>query len=149
MNKTHIPVHAGQARSLFGGTTHPDDINDESGLAGSTHLPELLPGCKASDLTAVVAMEKGILAQEKGKVILVASGSMTNIAILVSLFPKVVEWLKAVVIMGGGVQVGNINSVAEFNFWVSTGFLRAKMLTLRMIQKLHRSYSPFRNSREN
>lgn len=145
----HIPVHAGQARGLFGGTTHPDDTNDESGLAGSTHLPELIPECKASDLPAVLAMEKEILTQERGKVVLVASGSMTNIAILANLFPKVVEWLKAVVIMGGGVQVGNVNSVAEFNFWVSAGFLRAKILTLRMIQKLHRSYSPFRNSRKN
>jgi purine nucleosidase len=149
LNKTHIPVHAGQARGLFGRNTHPDDTKEESGLAGSTYLPELIPECKANGLTAVLAMEKAILTQERGKVVLVASGSMTNIAILASLFPKVVEWLKAVVIMGGGVQTGNINSVAEFNFWVSAGFLRAKILILRMIRKLHRSYSHFRNSRKN
>jgi inosine-uridine nucleoside N-ribohydrolase len=49
---------------------------------------------------------------------LVATGSMTNIAILVSLFPEVVEWLKGVVIMGGAVSVGNVTPVAEFNIWV-------------------------------
>jgi inosine-uridine nucleoside N-ribohydrolase len=40
-------------------------------------------------------------------------------ALLVSLFPEVVTWLKGVVIMGGAVSVGNVTPVAEFNIWVS------------------------------
>ena len=63
-------------------------------------------------------MAEAILAQKKGEMMLVATGSMTNIAILVSLFPEVVEWLKGVVIMGGAVSVGNVTPVAEFNIWV-------------------------------
>jgi inosine-uridine nucleoside N-ribohydrolase len=63
-------------------------------------------------------MAEIILAHEKGEVMLVATGSMTNIAILVSLFPEVIDWLKGVVIMGGAVSVGNVTPVAEFNIWV-------------------------------
>ena len=72
------------------------------------------------DKKAVLAMAEGILAQEKGETMLVATGSMTNMALLVSLFPEVVTWLKGVVIMGGAVNVGNVTPVAEFNIWVST-----------------------------
>jgi inosine-uridine nucleoside N-ribohydrolase len=63
-------------------------------------------------------MAEGILAQERGKCILVATGSMTNVAILVTLFPEVIDWLKALVIMGGAISVGNVTPVAEFNIWV-------------------------------
>ena len=75
---------------------------------------------KVGDKKAVLAMAEGILAQEKGETMLVATGSMTNMALLVSLFPEVVTWLKGVVIMGGAVSVGNVTPVAEFNIWVST-----------------------------
>ena len=67
-------------------------------------------------------MAEGILAQKKGETILVATGSMTNMALLMSLFPEVIEWLKAVVIMGGAISVGNVTPVAEFNIWVSISY---------------------------
>jgi inosine-uridine nucleoside N-ribohydrolase len=88
-------------------------------LDGTTLLPELTSEEHVQDKKAVLAMAEGILAQKKGETILVATGSMTNIAILVSLFPEVIEWLKGVVIMGGAVSVGNVTPVAEFNIWVS------------------------------
>jgi inosine-uridine nucleoside N-ribohydrolase len=88
-------------------------------LDGTTLLPELTSEEHVQDKKAVLAMAEGILAQKKGETILVGTGSMTNIAILVSLFPEVIEWLKGVVIMGGAVSVGNVTPVAEFNIWVS------------------------------
>lgn len=88
-------------------------------MDGTTLLPELTSEEHVQDKKAVLAMAEGILAQRKGETILVATGSMTNIAILVSLFPEVIEWLKGVVIMGGAVSVGNVTPVAEFNIWVS------------------------------
>ena len=94
------------------------NIHGESGLDGTTLLPELTTEDKVSGKKAVLAMAEGILAQEKGELMLVATGSMTNMALLVSLFPEVVEWVKGVVIMGGAVKVGNVTPVAEFNIWV-------------------------------
>lgn len=87
-------------------------------------------------------MAEGILAQEKGETMLVATGSMTNMALLVSLFPEVIEWLKGVVIMGGAVSVGNVTPVAEFNIWV---FISYGISEYRQIQKPHKSSFPSPN----
>jgi inosine-uridine nucleoside N-ribohydrolase len=119
LNRTDITVYAGQTRGLTREHFSATNIHGESGLDGTTLLPELQPEDKASDKKAVLAMAENILAHKKGEVMLVATGSMTNIAILVSLFPEVVDWLKGVVIMGGAVSVGNVTPVAEFNIWVT------------------------------
>jgi uridine nucleosidase len=118
LNKTNIPVHAGQARPLTRQHFSAKQIHGESGLDGTNLLPDLRPEDKPSGKKAVLAMAEGILAQPKGEAMLVATGSMTNLGILVSLFPEIIEWLKGVVIMGGAVAVGNITPVAEFNIWV-------------------------------
>lgn len=118
LNKTNISVHAGQARGLIRPHIGAENIHGKSGLDGTTLLPELGPGDKPSGKKAVLAMAEGILSQEKGSTMLVAVGSMTNVAILVSLFPEVIEWIKGLVIMGGAVNVGNVTPVAEFNIWV-------------------------------
>jgi hypothetical protein len=91
-------------------------------------------------------MAEGILAQEKGETMLVATGSMTNMALLVSLYPEVVEWVKGVVIMGGAVKVGNVTPVAEFNIWVCIYVILTKN---SVIQKRQRHYFRFQNSQRN
>ena len=118
LNKSHIPVYAGQSRGIIRPHISAANIHGESGLDGTTLLPELTVEDKPRAQKAVLAMAEGILAQEEGTVMLVATGSMSNVAILVSLFPEVVGWLKGIVIMGGAVSVGNVTPVAEFNIWV-------------------------------
>jgi inosine-uridine nucleoside N-ribohydrolase len=118
------------------------NIHGESGLDGTTLLPELTVQDKVSGKKAVLAMAEGILAQEKGELMLVATGSMTNMALLVSLFPEVVEWVKGVVIMGGAVKVGNVTPVAEFNIWVCIYLILTEDSVIR---KLHRRYFRFLN----
>jgi uridine nucleosidase len=122
LNKTNILVHAGQARALIHPHNGAENIHGQSGLDGTTLLPELMPEDRPSEQKAVLAMAEGILSQDKGTAILVATGSMTNVGLLVSLFPEVIGWLKGVVIMGGAVNVGNITPVAEFNIWVFVHF---------------------------
>jgi len=91
-------------------------------------------------------MAEALLAQEKGTAVLVATGSMTNVALLVSLFPEVVEWLKGFVIMGGAVSVGNITPVAEFNIWVPKSAID---LTLRVIPRRHKCSFQLRKLQRN
>jgi len=119
LNKTDIPVHAGLARGLTRENISATNIHGKSGLDGTNLLPPLQPEDKPSGKKAVLAMAEEVLARPKGEVMLVATGSMTNIAILVSLFPEVIDWIKGLVIMGGGLSIGNINSIAEFNIWVA------------------------------
>jgi inosine-uridine nucleoside N-ribohydrolase len=140
LNKTHIPVSAGQPRGLIREHIGARDIHGVSGLDGTTLLPQLTPEDKPSGMKAVLAMADGILAQPKGETMLVATGPMTNAAILVSLFPEVVEHLKGIVIMGGAVAIGNVTPVAEFNIWVT---MVRNVLKFRAIPKQLRRYSPF------
>ncbi|MFD2349337.1 nucleoside hydrolase [Nonomuraea ferruginea] len=50
-----------------------------------------------------------------GEVTLVAIGPLTNIALAVRKEPRVVEWARDLVIMGGSATRGNHNPAAEFN----------------------------------
>lgn len=48
---------------------------------------------------------------------LCCTGTLTNIALLVSSFPEVEQWIEQVVIMGGGLHEHNINGCAEYNIY--------------------------------
>lgn len=54
---------------------------------------------------------------------LICTGALTNIALLVMLFPEVAGMLQQIAIMGGCMGIGNTHPVAEFNFQAS--FLQA------------------------
>jgi uridine nucleosidase len=140
LNKTHVPVYSGQARGLIRAHISAKDIHGASGLDGTKLMPELTPEDKVSGNKAVLAMVEKILAQEKGETMLVATGPLSNVAILISLFPEVVEHLKGIVIMGGAVAMGNITPVAEFNIWVLPLLV---VLRLRAILKPLRFYFLF------
>ncbi|TNY19575.1 uridine nucleosidase [Rhodotorula diobovata] len=118
-----IPVYAGAEKPLIKLVRHDDEIHGEDGLGGVEGLP-------AADDPAVVAK----LDETKGKpavlaiadaarslpdgerLTLVATGSMTNAALFVSMFPDLVrDKISQVVIMGGAEGRGNRSPVAEFN----------------------------------
>ena len=65
------------------------------------------------DKTAVEALYDAIMAEDE--VILVPTGSYTNIALLFSEYPEVKSHIKKIVAMGGSVSGGNMTSAAEFN----------------------------------
>lgn len=54
-----------------------------------------------------------------GEVVLVATGSLTNVALLLMVFPEVKAKLAQIVLMGGAMGIGNTGPVAEFNIQVS------------------------------
>lgn len=61
-------------------------------------------------------MAQAILTCER-KVWLVATGPLTNVALLLSLFPEVEERLEGISIMGGAWERGNRSPVAEFKYY--------------------------------
>lgn len=101
---------------------------------------DLLPKPKASIMnsgTAVMAMRCALLAQAEGTPWLVATGALTNVALLFATFPEVVKHIKGLSIMGGaigggfsdarisyvegeGERIGNTTRWAEFNIYVRT-----------------------------
>lgn len=58
------------------------------------------------------------MASAPNKVVLVATGALTNVALLLTLFPEVQAQLDKIVILGGAVREGNISPAAEFNILV-------------------------------
>lgn len=107
-----IPFARGAERPLVRSIETAPDIHGESGLDGPA-LPE--PTISLDERSAAQLIIDIVMAEEPGTVTLVPTGALTNIALAARLEPRIVERVKKVVLMGGGVHVGNWNPVAEFN----------------------------------
>jgi purine nucleosidase len=109
---TGVPFAAGAARPILRPIEVAPAIHGESGLDGPT-LPE--PSFELDERHAVDLIIDTVMAHEPGTVTLVPTGGLTNIALAARKEPRIVERVKQVVLMGGGVHVGNWSPVAEFN----------------------------------
>ncbi|KAL9035387.1 MAG: hypothetical protein Q9214_006605, partial [Letrouitia sp. 1 TL-2023] len=117
IGKGDIPYYAGIAKPFCRNAVHAPDIHGvrmkssanqllgETGIDGTDLLPEaVVPPRK--DMNAILAMRHAILAQPAGKTWLVATGTLTNVALLCSAFPEVVYHIKGLSVMGGAVGGG-------------------------------------------
>jgi len=108
-----IPVAAGARRPLLGPARAASHVHGEGGL-GTLRLP---PSERtASPLSAVDLMRTLILGCDR-PVTLVGLAPQTNLALLLRLYPDIVENIERIVFMGGSATVGNATAVAEFNVW--------------------------------
>ncbi|THC98625.1 hypothetical protein EYZ11_001903 [Aspergillus tanneri] len=105
----------------------------DSGIDGT----ELLPKPSRSPVTdknPILAMRDALLAQPKDTAWVIATGALTNVALLFATFPEVAEHIHGLSIMGGGVgegftdapmsrlkgqetRIGNVTPLAEFNIY--------------------------------
>lgn len=121
IGKTNIPVYAGSRKPFMRPAVHAPAIHGESGIEGTTLLPE--PAVAVQPGNAILAMRDAILATPLQSTVLVATGALTNVALLLATFPEVVTHVKEISIMGGAFGDredcrGNITPVAEFNIYV-------------------------------
>lgn len=105
-----IPVAAGAEQPLIKPFEDAARIHGESGMPGYDFGNDY---GKPINKTAVEALHDAIMAEDE--VILVPTGSYTNIALLFSEYPEVKSHIKKIVAMGGSFSGGNMTSVAEFN----------------------------------
>ena len=107
-----IPVAKGVPRALFfdpgidGSHVHGAD-----GLGG---YPMPYPKTKVVDQVAVEAI-KDLIEKSEEKITLVALGALTNIALFIKIYPHLLDRIEEIVVMGGSLGAGNVNSAAEFN----------------------------------
>ncbi|KAI3436772.1 hypothetical protein D9Q98_006184 [Chlorella vulgaris] len=120
----HIDVVAGASRPLL----RPApllcaEIHGESGLDGPLGGPVLppaphaaVPGKAAVVMFQRIAAAHLQLAAKGGeqRVQLIATAALTNVALLLTLFPEVIDMIE-VTIMGGCLGLGNTGPVMEFN----------------------------------
>ncbi|MFJ2544000.1 nucleoside hydrolase [Microbacterium sp. NPDC087589] len=108
---TGVPVAAGCVRPLIR-EGEDADVHGESGLDGVV-LPE--PIMELDRRHGVDLIIDTIMEAEPKTITLVPTGPLTNIAMAMRKEPRIIERVKEVVLMGGGVHVGNWSAVAEFN----------------------------------
>ena len=109
---TGVPFARGAHRPLVRQIEVAESIHGKSGLDGP-RLPE--PTMELDPRHAVDFIIDTIMAADMGDITLVPTGALTNIAMAVRKEPRIVERVKQVVLMGGGVNVGNWSATSEFN----------------------------------
>lgn len=107
------PVCPGADRPLFGAPVTADEFHGADGLMGRP-MPE--PAFAARSERAWEAMHREAEAWD-GKLEIVCTGPMTNLAIALAKYPGLAARLRRVVFMGGAACYGNCTPAAEFNIY--------------------------------
>lgn len=112
--RADIAVWPGAARPLMGSARDASDIHGETGL-GCAQLPE--PPPTATSPHAADALLAASHAHA-GRLVVVATGPLTNIALAVARDPGFPSRIARFVAMGGAFACsGNVTPAAEFNIW--------------------------------
>jgi inosine-uridine nucleoside N-ribohydrolase len=105
--RAEIPVAAGAGRPLVREPRVAADVHGETGLDGPDLPP---PQAEPSSQHAV-----DFLAERIAGATLVATGPLTNLALLLARHPEARP--ERIVLMGGAIAEGNVTPAAEFNIW--------------------------------
>lgn len=105
------PVTPGSTGALMHRTVRAGDIHGDTGLGGAVLPPPLLAVAEGHAVDCIIET----LRAAPGEITLVAIGPLSNLALAVRREPRVVEWARDLVIMGGSFTRGNHNPAAEFN----------------------------------
>jgi inosine-uridine nucleoside N-ribohydrolase len=111
VDRSDIPVYAGAEGPLVREQHVAADVHGESGLDGPDLPP---PTTSAKEQHAVDFLAEQIRARD-GKLTLIPTGPLTNVALLLALHPDARP--ERVVLMGGSIGEGNTTPAAEFNIW--------------------------------
>lgn len=107
-----IPVARGMETPLLIAPVSTD-VHGESGMDGydfPDSAQQVIPE------HAVEAIRSALEASDE-KVTLISIGPLTNIAVLLLMYPQVKANIDRIVFMGGSLCGGNVTSAAEFNIW--------------------------------
>ena len=113
LGRSDVPVAAGADHPILRDPWVPVEFHGDSGLDGAD-LPE--PAVGPVELTAVELMS-ALLRGAAEPVTLVATGPLTNVALLLRSAPGLHDRIAAISLMGGSLGAGNTTAAAEFNIW--------------------------------
>ena len=118
IGKFEIPIYKGQSKAMFSTLPFCEEIHGKSGLDNKNGEPVFpnvtVPGQKEPGLLYMHEIISEFHKTNAKKVQFVATGSLTNLAMLILLFPEISAMIE-ITIMGGALGIGNTNPVAEFN----------------------------------
>jgi len=106
-----VPVAEGAAGALLGSIVRATEVHGESGI-GNARLP---PSPNRALPEGAVALMARLIEASDEPVALAPIGPLTNIALLLRLYPRLVGRIAHVCLMGGSIGEGNTTASAEFN----------------------------------
>jgi purine nucleosidase len=107
------PVSAGCTGPLLRPAYDARDVHGESGLGGAVLPPATGSPAPGHAIEYIIDTVRAA----PGQITLVATGPLTNIALAVKREPRLADWVRQFVIMGGSAGRGNVTPAAEFNIW--------------------------------
>ncbi|MEG0751291.1 MAG: nucleoside hydrolase [Oscillospiraceae bacterium] len=108
------PVSCGAERQLSVQISeHGESIHGETGMGGVS-LPRSSRPFDSRDAWDFIF---DIASELKGKLVIIAIGPLTDIALALRAHPTLNSLVSRLVVMGGGIEKGNRTPYAEFNFW--------------------------------
>lgn len=137
--ESSVPLYSGSEKPLVR-KLHTAKSHGKEGLGNikSKKDPKLLNGIAVRKIIEIIK-------KNPNKITLIALGPLTNIAKAIQKDKKTMRLLKELIIMGGAINTyGNVNKVAEFNFFadpeaasivVNSG-LNIKLVPLNITRKL-------------
>lgn len=118
-----IPVYPGAAGPLAAPARTASEVHGDDGLQG-LQLPE--PQAQPGRLSAAEYLCRAVRRAPRGSLHLACLGPLTNLALALRMEPELADWLRSIVVMGGGFGTfttgnlesgGNVTPRAEFNLW--------------------------------
>ena len=113
--RTDVPVYRGADRPLVRDLVTAEFVHGKTGLDGAD-LSE--PSTPLADGHAALAIVDILRREPEGSVTLCPVGPLTNVAVAMRIAPDIIPRIKAIVLMGGAIGVGNVTPAAEFNIYV-------------------------------
>jgi purine nucleosidase len=107
------PVTAGCAGPLLRPALDARHVHGESGLGGAVLPPATGSPAPGHAIDYIIETVRAA----PGQITLVATGPLTNIALAVRREPRLADWVREFVIMGGSAGRGNTTPAAEYNIW--------------------------------
>jgi purine nucleosidase len=108
-----IPVTAGCPGPLLRPALDARKVHGESGLGGAVLPPAVAGPAPGHAIDYIIETARAA----PGQITLVATGPLTNIALAVKREPRLADWVREFVIMGGSAGRGNTTPAAEYNIW--------------------------------
>src|SRR3984893_11755162 len=108
---TRVP--AGCAGPLLRPALDARQVHGDSGLGGAILPPPAARPAAGHAVDYII----NTVGSAPGEITLVATGPLTNIALAVRREPRLADWVREFVIMGGSAARGNVTPAAEYNIW--------------------------------
>ena len=107
------PVTAGCDGPLVRPAIDAREVHGDSGLGGARLPPPVAGPAPGHAIDYIIDTVRAA----PGEITLVATGPLTNIALAVRREPRLTDWVRDFVIMGGSASRGNVTPAAEYNIW--------------------------------